>query len=220
MFFLCVIFAIMGIINFTSFILASLIFVVSPGIDTMFVLNKSVIQGKKTGFYAAMGICTGVLIHTTLAAFGLSLLLAKSVLAFSIIKYLGAAYLIYLGFFKLISQKKSQQALAPTVNAASSVGKTFLAAVLTNILNPKVAIFFLAFFPQFISPVAITSALPFIVLGSAYAFLSLFWFSILALFAGAFTNKLQSNSLFNYWLNRCSAVIFIVMGLKIAFTKR
>jgi len=219
MFFLCVIFAIMGIINFTSFILASLIFVVSPGIDTIFVLNKSVIQGKKAGFYAAMGICTGVLIHTTLAAFGLSLLLAKSALAFSIIKYLGAAYLIYLGFLKLILQKKSQT-LAPSVNAASPVGKTFLAAVLTNTLNPKVAIFFLAFFPQFISPIAITSALPFIVLGSTYAFLSLLWFSILALFAGAFTNKLQSNSLFNYWLNRCSAIIFILMGLKIAFTKR
>jgi len=219
MFFLCVIFAIMGIVNFTSFILASLIFVVSPGIDTMFVLNKSIIQGKKTGIYAAMGICTGVLIHTTLAAFGLSLLLAKSALAFSIIKYLGAAYLIYLGFLKLILQKKSQT-LAPTVNATSSVGKTFLSAVLTNTLNPKVAIFFLAFFPQFISSVALTNALPFILLGSTYAFLSLLWFSILALFAGAFTNKLQSSSLFNYWLNRCSAIIFILMGLKIAFTKR
>lgn len=209
----------MGIINFTSFILASLIFVVSPGIDTMFVLNKSIIQGKKAGIYAAVGIYTGVLIHTTLAAFGLSLLLAKSALAFSIIKYLGAAYLIYLGFLKLILQKKSLT-FAPTVNTASSIGKTFLAAVLTNTLNPKVAIFFLAFFPQFISPVAMTSALPFILLGLTYAFLSLLWFSILALFAGAFTNKLQSNSLFSYWLNRCSAIIFILMGLKIAFTRR
>lgn len=220
MFFLCVIFAIMGIINFTSFILASLIFVVSPGIDTMFLLNKSIIQGKKAGIYAAMGICIGVLIHTTLAAFGLSLLLAKSALAFSIIKYLGAAYLIYLGVLKLILQKKSQQTLAPTVSATPSLGKTFLAAILTNTLNPKVAIFFLAFFPQFISPVAMVNALPFILLGSTYAFLSLLWFSILALFAGAFTNKLQSNSLFSYWLNKCSAIIFILMGLKIAFTRR
>ena len=220
MFFLCVIFAIMGIINFTSFILASLIFVVSPGIDTMFVLNKSIIQGKKAGIYAAMGICIGVLIHTTLAAFGLSLLLAKSALAFSIIKYLGAAYLIYLGVLKLILQKKSQQTLAPTVSVTPSPGKIFLAAILTNTLNPKVAIFFLAFFPQFISPVAMVNALPFILLGSTYAFLSLLWFSILALFAGAFTNKLQSNSLFSYWLNKCSAIIFILTGLKIAFTRR
>jgi len=175
---------------------------------------------KKSGIYAAMGICIGVLIHTTLAAFGLSLLLAKSALAFSIIKYLGAAYLIYLGVLKLILQKKSQQTLAPTVSATSSLGKTFLAAILTNTLNPKVAIFFLAFFPQFISPVAMTSAFPFILLGSTYAFLSLLWFSILALFAGAFTNKLQSNTLFSYWLNKCSAIIFILMGLKVAFTRR
>lgn len=208
----------MGIINFTSFILASFVFILSPGIDTIFVLNKSILQGKKAGIYATLGICTGVLVHTTLAAFGLSLLLAKSALAFSMIKYLGAAYLVYLGIVKLIFKRKPVEAVG--VIKEESVRKTFLAAVLTNTLNPKVAIFFLAFFPQFISPSAITNILPFIILGSTYAFTSLLWFITLALSAGIFSNKFKSTSSFGIWLNRFSAVIFILMGLKIAFTKR
>lgn len=216
--FLCIIFDIMGIINFTSFIFASFIFVVSPGIDTIFVLNKSVTQGKKGGIYATLGICSGVLIHTILAALGLSLLLAKSALAFSIIKYLGAVYLIYLGFLKLVLKKRSLELTEPATMA--STRKTFLAAVLTNTLNPKVAIFFLAFFPQFISPNAMTDAFPFIVLGATYALISLLWFITLALFAGISTSKLKSNTSFFYWLNRFSGIVFISMGIKIAFTKR
>lgn len=208
----------MGIINLTSFLIASFLFIISPGIDTIFILNKSISQGKRSGVYATLGITTGVLIHTTLAAFGLSLILAQSAMAFAVVKYLGAAYLIYLGFAKLFSKGSilKQQVDIPQV----SIRKTYTSAIITNTLNPKVAIFFLAFFPQFIQPAYIHSALPFILLGSMYAFIGLIWFMLLTLFAGTFSQKLKTNPMFENWLNRISAIAFILMGIKVALTKR
>src|SRR6202012_6040479 len=90
----------LGVENFLTFIIAATIFAITPGLDIMFILNKSIGQGKKAGFYATLGINTGVLVHTIFAALGLSLIIARSVLAFSVLKYLGAAYLVYLGITK------------------------------------------------------------------------------------------------------------------------
>ncbi|MGF7042388.1 LysE family translocator [Mucilaginibacter lappiensis] len=208
----------MGIINLPAFIIASFLFIISPGIDTIFILNKAIAQGRKSGFYSTLGITTGVLVHTTLASFGLSLILAQSAMAFSIVKYIGAAYLIYLGISKLFSnqnmvkEKQREQVV--------SIKKTYISAVFTNTLNPKVAIFFLAFFPQFIQPAYTHGALPYIVLGLIYAFMSLFWFMILTFFAGSFSAKLKTNPAISMWLNKVSAVTFVLMGIKIAFTKR
>jgi threonine/homoserine/homoserine lactone efflux protein len=208
----------MGIINFTTFLITSFLFIISPGIDTIFILNKSIAQGKKWGLYSTLGITTGVLVHTTFAAFGLSLILAQSAMAFNVVKYLGAVYLIYLGVTKLFAKEgiiKEKESKQP-----ASVKKTYLSAVLTNVLNPKVAIFFLAFFPQFIQPAFLHSALPFIVLGVSYAILGLLWFVILTIFAGSFSHKLQEKPSIGAWLNKFSGVVFILMGAKVAFTKR
>ena len=208
----------MGIINYTTFIITSFLFILSPGIDTIFILNKSIAQGKRLGLYSTLGITTGVLVHTTFAAFGLSLILAQSATAFNVVKYLGAAYLVYLGIIKLFVReniiKKEGQ------SQALSVKKTYLSAVLTNSLNPKVAIFFLAFFPQFIRPAYMHYASPFIVLGITYGLISLLWFTVLTLFAGAFSHKLQSNPSIEMWLNKFSGAVFILMGLKVALTKK
>jgi threonine/homoserine/homoserine lactone efflux protein len=99
----------MGIINFTAFVITSFLFIITPGIDTIFILNKSIAQGKKFGLYSTLGITTGVLVHTTFAAFGLSLILAQSAMAFNIIKYLGAIYLIYLGITKFFAHDSINQ---------------------------------------------------------------------------------------------------------------
>jgi len=208
----------MGIINFTTFIVTSFLFIISPGIDTIFILNKSIAQGKKWGIYSTLGITTGVLVHTTFAAFGLSLILAQSAMAFNVVKYLGAIYLIYLGITKLftredIVKQKSQ-------GQTTSVKKTYLSAVLTNVLNPKVAIFFLAFFPQFIQTAYLHNALPFIILGCTYALMGLVWFFSLTLFAGSFSHKLQSTPAIGIWLNKFSGLVFILMGAKVALAKR
>ncbi|GGH21818.1 LysE family translocator [Mucilaginibacter phyllosphaerae] len=208
----------MGIINFTTFCITSLLFILSPGIDTIFILNKLIAQGKKWGLYSTLGITTGVLVHTTFAAFGLSLILAQSATAFSIVKYLGAAYLIYLGFSKLFTSEN--MVTAESRPQPVSVKKTYLSAVITNTLNPKVAIFFLAFFPQFIQPVYMHNALPFIILGATYALIGLLWFTILTLFAGSFSHKLQSTPAIGMWLNKFSGAVFILMGVKVALTKR
>lgn len=190
----------------------------SPGIDTIFVLNKSIAQGKKAGIYATLGITTGVLVHTTLAAFGLSLILSQSAIAFSFVKYAGAAYLIYLGVTKFFS--KDDIIKQDTGVELEPVKKTYLSAVLTNTLNPKVAIFFLAFFPQFIQTAYIHNALPFVLLGFTYALMGLAWFMVLTFFAGSLFGRLKQRPAFGLWLNKFSAIVFVLMGIKIAFTKR
>ncbi|WP_221452685.1 LysE family translocator [Mucilaginibacter sp. FT3.2] len=211
-------FCVMGIINFSTFLITSLLFIMSPGIDTMFVLNKSIAQGKKAGIYATLGISTGVLVHTTLAAFGLSLILSQSAIAFSFMKYAGAAYLVYLGVTKFFSKDAITNQDVRVVS--EPVRKTYLSAVLTNILNPKVAIFFLAFFPQFIQTAYIHNALPFVLLGVTYALMSLLWFMMLTFFAGSLSTQLKQRPTFGVWLNKFSAIVFVLMGIKIAFTKR
>lgn len=208
----------MGIINFTTFLVTSFLFIISPGIDTMFVLNKSIAQGKKTGIYATLGITTGVLVHTTLAAFGLSLILSQSAMVFSFVKYAGAAYLVYLGVNKFFSKNEVVKSDAAVI--AEPARKTYLSAVLTNTLNPKVAIFFLAFFPQFIQTLYIHNALPFILLGVTYAIMTVIWFTVITFFAGSLSSRLKQKPSFGVWLNKFSAVFFVLMGVKIAFTKR
>jgi threonine/homoserine/homoserine lactone efflux protein len=208
----------MGITNFPEFFIAALLFIMSPGIDTIFILNKSITQGRRSGIYATLGITTGVLVHTTLAAFGLSLILSQSAIAFSVVKYLGAAYLIYLGITKLFSKEDLIKQKEP--EQLVSIKRTYISAVFTNTLNPKVAIFFLAFFPQFIQPAYIHSAKPFIILGLTYAATGLLWLMMLTFFAGTFSAKIRSNPMIATWLNKFSAVVFVLMGVKIALTKK
>jgi len=209
----------MGVENFLTFIIAATIFAITPGLDIMFILNKSIGQGKKAGIYATLGINTGVLVHTVFAALGLSLIIARSVLAFSVLKYLGAAYLIYLGITRLISK----EALFNTevINKPASTNKqNYISGLINNVLNPKVALFVLAFFPQFIRRESIHSPIPFIVLGVTYAIIGIVCLLVLTLFASTFSKKLADNPNASNWLNKFSGVTFILMGLKVALTKR
>ena len=209
----------MGIDNFLTFIITTLFFAMTPGLDTIFILNKSIGQGKKAGIYSTLGINTGVLIHTVFAALGLSLIVARSVVAFSILKYLGAAYLVYLGISKLIS-KESMLSIDTTQKVTNSNKQNYISGVVNNVLNPKVALFVLAFFPQFIKREYLNSPWPFIILGMTYAIIGVLWLLVLTLFASAFSKKLTNNPRANKWLNQFSGIAFILMGLKVAFTKR
>lgn len=209
----------MGVEYFLTFLITALVFIMTPGIDTVFILNKSIGQGKRAGIYSTFGINAGVLVHTILAAFGLSLIVAKSALAFALIKYLGAGYLIYLGISKIISKCIIVDAVANN-KIGSSNKQNFVSGVGTNVLNPKVALFFLAFFPQFINPRLIDTPMPVIILGLTYACLGVFWFLILTLFSSTFSKKLTGNDNVSKWLNKGSGLVFILMGLKIAVTKK
>ncbi|SFS91155.1 Threonine/homoserine/homoserine lactone efflux protein [Zhouia amylolytica] len=207
----------MGIENLMTFIVTALLFIMTPGIDTVFVLNKSIGQGKKSGVYASFGVNAGVLVHTFFAALGLSVLIGKSTFALTLIKFLGAGYLIYLGFLKL----KNKEEFIPTdKNKLNKNSKNdFWTGFLTNALNPKVALFFLAFFPQFINVNQMDNPIPFLLLGITYALIGIVWFLILTLFASVFSQKLRSIPKSGRWLNKLSGLIFIVMGIKIALAK-
>ncbi|MDO7743909.1 MAG: LysE family translocator [Pedobacter sp.] len=210
----------MGIINYLTFVITAFIFIITPGIDTIFILNKSIAQGKKAGIYSLLGLNTGVLGHTLFAALGLSLIIAKSVIAFSVIKYLGAAYLIYLGVSKLLS-KESLLDVDPLLEKGSdSNRKNFVSGFFTNILNPKVALFFLAFFPQFIAPELINDPKPFIILGLTCAVIGSLWFLLLTLFAAYFSSYFKEHPKSGNWLNKITGLAFVGMGLKIALSKR
>lgn len=207
---------VLGIENLWLFILSSMVFVASPGIDTMLVLNKSLSGGRKIGTYATYGICTGIVFHTLLGVLGLSLLIAQAAYAFTTIKIIGAAYLIYLGIMKLW---KSSQPLDVSLNKEKESGKkSFYVGVITNIFNPKVAIFFLAFFPQFINIDSGLVAESFLVLGLIFMSLTLIWFLIITALISVFANFFTKSKKAQKIISNVSGVLFLMMGLKLAFS--
>ncbi|WP_040280045.1 LysE family translocator [Psychroserpens damuponensis] len=206
----------LGIENFMTFIGTALFFVMTPGIDTVFVLNKSIGQGRKSGILSAMGINTGVLTHTFLSAIGLTVLIAKSGIAFMAIKYIGAVYLVYIG----VKKYRDTSALF-TENMVREVKNSskndFWSGFFTNSLNPKVALFFLAFFPQFITPSKLEDPVPFVLLGVTFALIGVVWYVILTLFASTFSTKIKGHPNSGILLNKISGFVFVLMGLQIAF---
>ncbi|MFI5128738.1 MAG: LysE family translocator [Chitinophagales bacterium] len=208
-----------GIIHFETFLIAGILLNLTPGNDTIFILTKSIAQGRKAGIMSVLGIATGSLIHTTLAALGLSIIIAKSVLAFTIIKYAGAAYLLYLGLKLFFDQSKFDNNIATGVNKANSL-KIYRDAVLTNVLNPKVAMFFIAFLPQFIDPNYRDSIIPFMLLGITFTITGTTWCLVLASFASYLFSKLRKNPKFSLWLNKICGALLIGLGIKIALTSK
>ena len=208
-----------GIIHFETFLIAGILLNLTPGNDTIFILTKSIAQGKKAGILSVLGIATGSLIHTTLAALGLSIIIAKSVLAFTIVKYAGAAYLLYIGLKMFIDRSKFDTPI-PTSAKKINALKIYRDAVLTNVLNPKVAMFFIAFLPQFINPDFQSSFIPFMLLGITFTITGTIWCLILANFSSFLFSKLRNNPKFSTWLNRVCGVVLIGLGIKIALTSR
>ncbi len=204
--------------NFYLFLTVSILINLSPGPDMIYTAARSLSQGTKAGIFSAVGIFTGCLFHITAAAFGLSKIIEESVFLFSIIKYAGAAYLIYLGIRSLLSKGKTKAGIASL--PAMTNRKIFLQGMLTNILNPKVAIFFLSFLPQFINPQSIH-------LKEQIAFLGL-WFDVqgtlilimLATLTGAFRNLLQKNTAFWNWQEKITGLVLFGLGARMLFTKK
>jgi len=208
-----------GIVNFETFLLTGILLNITPGNDTLFILSRSIAQGKKAGIMSVLGISTGSLVHTTLAAFGLSVIIAKSLVLFNIIKYAGAAYLIYMGV-KMITAKSALNLSQAGIGADNNYKKIYRDAVVTNVLNPKVAMFFIAFLPQFINPGYQHSMLPFLILGISFTITGTIWCSILAMFSSAIFSTLRKSEKFSAWLNKICGIVIIGLGLKVAITSR
>ncbi|HCH27580.1 MULTISPECIES: LysE family translocator [Psychrobacter] len=214
-----------GIENYLGFVLAAILLNLTPGTDTMYIITRSVSHGSAAGFYSVLGIISGILVHTVFAALGLSIILINSPLAFTIVKYIGASYLCYLGIKMLMSKQPSLLAnhlpkSSPSAPANSIAHwQIYKQGVLTNVFNPKVALFFLAFFPQFIDPSYAHSALSFLILGLSFALTGFVWCSCLALLASKFSANLRKNPAIEVLLNKISGVVFIGLGVKLLTEK-
>ncbi len=211
-----------GIENYWGFIAAGILLNIIPGSDSMYIITRSISQGQRAGIYSVLGIISGILIHTLLAALGLTVLLANSPTAFTLVKYIGASYLCYLGFKMLTSKQDALLTASLTENRLTKVldyQKIYKQGMLTNTLNPKVALFFLAFFPQFVDPSYAHSTLSFLILGLTFAMTSVIWCLCLALLASRFSQKLRENPTIESVLNKISGVVFIGLGIKL-FTER
>lgn len=208
-----------GIINLETFLITALIVVTTPGIDTIMVLTRSISKGKKAGLYSALGVSLGLIFHTCAVTFGLSLIIAQSAIAFGIIKYLGATYLIYIGLKSLLSKSEQTEIRATSIKI-TAMRKMFLTAFLSDVLNPKIAIFFLAFLPQFIQPTKINNPVPYLLLGLIMFVITLVWCSFLAMMGSKVATFFNKNKNTESWLNKTSGIVFIILGLKVALTKK
>ncbi|MFZ6735144.1 LysE family translocator [Undibacterium sp. Ji42W] len=210
----------LGTQDLVQFIIAGILLNIAPGPDSILIMTRSATQGWRAGSAAAMGIGTGTLVHIMAAALGLSALLATSATAFTIVKLAGAAYLLYIGTSMLLSRAKSAE--ANTESTASlpvlSHRKIFMQGFLTNILNPKVAIFFLAFVPQFIAADASNKPLALIVLGCIFNFNGMLWCHFLAISTAFARQRMRVNQAVTLWLNRFIGVMFVSFGIKLALS--
>lgn len=208
-----------GIIHFKTFLLAGILLNLTPGNDTIFILARSVGQGRRAGIISAMGIGTGSIFHTVLAAFGISIIIAKSILLFQIIKFGGAAYLLYIGY-KMLTEKFQLEKNKIVLNHSVDYLRIYKDGIFTNILNPKVALFFIAFLPQFIDPTCKDTILPFLALGATFITTGTIWCLIVAIFASAISCQLKANEKVGIYLNKICGLTMIGLGIKVALTDR
>jgi threonine/homoserine/homoserine lactone efflux protein len=204
--------------NITVFVAASLAVIVAPGPDNIYVLTRGVAQGREVALASAWGMCSGLLFHTILAALGLSVVLARSAAAFSVVKYAGAAYLIYLGISALLSKEGFVPSAAE--EPAAQLRRFFLKGLTMNLLNPKVAVFFLAFLPQFANPGTTGAGLRLVVLGLVFTLLSVVVFSAIALFSGLLGDQLSRNPRYATGLRWLSGCVLVGLGLRLALSGR
>ena len=204
----------LGTHDLALFVLSGLLLNVTPGPDTLYIVARSSNQGLRAGVAAALGIGAGIFVHIAAAALGLSALLAASATAFVVVKIAGAAYLVYVG----ISLLRSSGRTAPAASLApASLRTVFFQGFLTNVLNPKVALFFLAFLPQFVDLDAASKPLAFLFLGAVFNLSGTLWNLIVAWSAARVSASLRCDARVTTWINRCLGAIFVYLGLRLAF---
>lgn len=217
----------LGIVNLPLFMLAVFLLNVTPGPDTAYIVGRSVSQGRAAGLLSSLGVSAGCCVHVLAVAFGLTALLAASTVAFTVIKVVGAAYLIYLGGRMLLAPPERDDVAEDAETAEQTAAKRprplkslFMQGFLTNVLNPKVVLFFLSFFPQFVDPHASHKALAFLALGAVFIVMSTVWNSMVAWVAASVTRRVAGKPGIKRWLDRVVGTAFIGLGARLAFTTR
>jgi RhtB (resistance to homoserine/threonine) family protein len=211
----------LGIVHPGFFVLAVFLLNLTPGPDTAYIVGRSVAQGRGAGVLSALGISAGCCVHACACAFGLTALLAASAAAFTVIKLVGAAYLIYLGVRLLLAKRDSDAPAAQPEwrGAGKSPRQLFAQGFLTNVLNPKVVLFFVSFFPQFVAADSAHKTLAFLALGAVFVAMSTVWNTLLAWMAGTVTARFSGKPGVKVWLDRVVGSAFVGLGLKLASTR-
>jgi len=209
----------LGIQDFWIFVVAGLLLNVTPGPDVAYIVGRSAQLGWRGGATAALSIGAGCFVHIAAAALGLSALLATSALAFSLLKWIGAAYLVYVGLRMLMTRATPASERIDCGRKEIALRTVFWQGFLTNALNPKVALFFLAFLPQFIRSDASSKILAFTVLGLVFNLNGTLWNLGVAWFA-ARVAAIRSMSGIRIWLERALGALFIGLGVRLALAER
>jgi threonine/homoserine/homoserine lactone efflux protein len=204
--------------SYLLFVIASVALCIAPGPDMIFILSSTLGQGKKAGRMAAIGINVGGYVHLFAAALGLSAILMASALAFTIVKWVGACYLIYIGI-QVLRSKQNPLLIDGAGVKEQSPRRLFWQGFLSDVLNPKVAIFFLAFLPQFVSVEAEHPTLQILFLGVTTNVIAIIINLLLVYFAGSLTGRLRSNEKIAARLNKFMGLVFIGLGLRLAGEK-
>lgn len=204
-------------ISWLLFLAASVALIATPGQDMILVMSRSVTQGQAAGVVTALGVSTGLVVHTVLVALGLGVVLQTSEWLFFAVKLLGAAYLVYLGLRAIASAGDS---LALSGGEPRSLRRLFFDGAFTNIANPKIAVFYLAFLPQFVSAGSTAPTAALLVLGLSFAALTFLIKGPLALFAGRLSSWFRSHPAALSWLYRTSGAVLIGLGVKLALERR
>ena len=207
------IFEILSLETIVAFVLASVVLSLVPGPDNIFVMTNSALKGWKAGFYITLGLCTGLIGHTILVAIGVSVIFQTSTLAFNGLKIVGACYLIYLGWLSLKSKE-----LTIDSNDAESVNRSYyITGIVMNLTNPKVALFFLVFLPQFINPINGSVTIQIFILGFLFIFSALFVFSSIAFLGSFLEGYLKKSSTINKNINKLAALIYFALAINLFF---
>ena len=203
--------------NFSLFVAASWALIIAPGPDMLYVITRGMSQGRKAGLLSALGVTVGILVHTVFAAFGLAVLLQTSAWAFLVVKYVGALYLIYLGLKAL---KDKSNFAPPTQPQNVDFHSIFWQGVLSNVLNPKVALFFLAFLPQFVNGDRGHITLQIFTLGIVFALFGVMFLSVVGYFSGGIGRWLANRAGLASVLRWLSGGVFIGLGVRLALVER
>jgi threonine/homoserine/homoserine lactone efflux protein len=206
-----------GTQHYLLFLISGILLNLTPGQDTLYIVGRSITQGRKAGLISALGIASGSVIHTLAAAFGLSAILATSAAAFTVVKLTGAAYLVYLGV-QMWFARPTNSPDRPAVVPASAWG-IYRAGLLTNVLNPKVALFYLAFLPQFVNPAASSKLIAFLFLGATFITTGTTWCIILALAASELAARFPTSGSTAAIVRRLTGALFVGLGARLAVAK-
>jgi len=199
------------------FFSASIALALAPGPDNLFVLTQSALFGRRAGLLVTVGLCTGLLVHTSAVALGIAVIFQTSALAFNALKVAGALYLLYLAWQAF---RAGAATLNATESAAVSSRKLYLRGIVMNLTNPKVAIFFLAFLPQFADPAVGPVAVQVVVLGGLFIVATLLVFGAIAFFGGLLASWLSGSDTAQIIMNRIAGLVFVGLALRLLASER